>query len=207
MLIFFLSFFFCPCHFCSLKYSAPSNAYHLILLSRASSNTASLVKSSLLPSTGINTSLFCVARAICMLFGSFGVHLFTNCILNVSDDHQALSDTGKKRQAFKKFILRNVNLLAQMHVIHAENKHSNGVLNQSLGRLSGRGNLTVWVLTGKWGISQGKSAHSRKEKPQVEWQRVPHSLQIATNLKECYLKLWSTTSLADCARDKVRDWE
>lgn len=141
---YFLSFFFfCPCHFCSPKYSVPSNAYHLILLYRASSNTVSLVKSSLLPSTRINTSLFCVARAIYMLFGSFGVHLFTNCILNVSDDHQALSDTGKKRQAFKKFILRNVNLLAQMHVIHAENKHSNGALNQSLGRLSGRGNLTV----------------------------------------------------------------
>ena len=66
---------------------------------------------------------------------------------------------------------------------------------------SGRGSLTFWVLTGKSEISQEKSGSFQEGDTTVEWQRVAHSLQIATNLEECYLKLWSTTSLADCLRE------
>jgi len=36
-----------------------------------------------------------------MPFGSFGVHLFSNYILNVNDDHQAFLDTRKKNRPLR----------------------------------------------------------------------------------------------------------
>lgn len=63
---------FLPCHLGLQAYVAPSYACQFPHLPRASLNTASSVKSSTVPSTRIHISLFCIARAIYMLFGSFG---------------------------------------------------------------------------------------------------------------------------------------